>query len=68
MRSHYAVFAGDSQIGETCSGALSPSMGEGIAMAYLPPSFSAPGTAVEIEVRGRRYAATITTLPFYKKP
>jgi aminomethyltransferase len=43
-------------------------MGEGIAMAYLPPAFSAPGTAVEIEVRGRRYAATITTLPFYKKP
>ncbi len=68
MRSHYAVFAGDSQIGETCSGALSPSLGEGIAMAYLPPAFSAPGTAVEIEVRGRRYAATITTFPFYKKP
>jgi aminomethyltransferase len=68
MRSHYAVFAGDSQIGETCSGALSPSLGEGIAMAYLPPSYGVPGTAVEIEVRGRRYAATITTLPFYKKP
>jgi aminomethyltransferase len=68
MRSHYAVFAGDSQIGETCSGALSPSLGEGIAMAYLPPSYGVPGKAVEIEVRGRRYAATITTLPFYKKP
>lgn len=68
MRSHYAIFAGDSQIGETCSGALSPSMGEGIAMAYLPSSHALPGTIVEIEVRGRRYPATITTLPFYKKP
>ena len=67
VRSHYPVISGDAVIGETCSGALSPSLGEGIAMAYLPPSFSAPGTAVEIEVRGRRYAATITTLPFYKK-
>lgn len=67
MRSHYSVFAGDSLIGETCSGALSPSLGEGIAMAYLPCSHALPGTTVEIEVRGRRYPATITTLPFYKK-
>lgn len=67
LRSHYAVISDDAPIGETCSGALSPSLGEGIAMAYLPPSFSAPGTALEIEVRGRRYAATITTLPFYRK-
>ena len=67
MRSHYAVFAGDSRIGETCSGALSPSLGEGIAMAYLPASHALPGAVVEIEVRGRRYPATITTLPFYKK-
>ena len=68
MRSHYAVFAGDTQIGETCSGALSPSTGEGIAMAYLPSVHGLPGAVVEIEVRGRRYPATITTLPFYKKP
>ena len=68
MRSHYAVFAGDSLIGETCSGALSPSLGEGIAMAYLPTSHALPGATVEIEVRGRRYPATITSLPFYKKP
>ncbi len=68
MRSHYAVFAGDALIGETCSGALSPSMGEGIAMAYLPSAHAVPGATVEIEVRGRRYPATISTLPFYKKP
>lgn len=68
MRSHYAVFAGDTQIGETCSGALSPSMVEGIAMAYLPSANAVPGATVEIEVRGRRYPATISTLPFYKKP
>jgi aminomethyltransferase len=67
LRSHYPVIFEDKPIGETCSGALSPSLGEGIAMAYLPPAFSAPGTAVEIEVRGRRYAATITSLPFYKR-
>ena len=67
LRSHYSVFSGDAVVGETCSGALSPSQGEGIAMAYLPPSLAVPGTGIEIEVRGRRYAATVVTLPFYKK-
>jgi aminomethyltransferase len=68
LRAHYPVLSADVAVGETCSGALSPSLGEGIAMAYLPPALSVPGTGVEIEVRGRRYAATVVTLPFYKKP
>ncbi len=68
LRSHYPVLAEGIAVGETCSGALSPSLGEGIAMAYLPPALHAPGTSLEIEVRGRRYPATVTTLPFYKKP
>jgi aminomethyltransferase len=68
LRAHYAVLAEGIVVGETCSGALSPSLGEGIAMAYLPLTLHSPGTALEIEVRGRRYPATVTTLPFYKKP
>ena len=68
LRAHYTVLAEGIAVGETCSGALSPSLGEGIAMAYLPPALYAPGTVLEIEVRGRRYPATISTLPFYKKP
>jgi len=68
LRSHYPVLSDGIAVGETCSGALSPSLGEGIAMAYLPPALSVPGTTVEIEVRGRRYSATVVTLPFYKKP
>ena len=67
LRSHYPVLSEGLAVGETCSGALSPSLGEGIAMAYLPPSLSTPGTALEVEVRGRGYAAVVTTLPFYSK-
>jgi len=52
---------------EPASGALLPSLGEGIAMAYLPVALSTPGTSLEIEVRGRRYAATVSTLPFHEK-
>ena len=68
LRSHYPVLSEGAVIGETCSGALSPSLGEGIAMAYLHPDFSIPGISLEIEVRGRLYSATVTPLPFYKKP
>ncbi|KAB2639567.1 MAG: glycine cleavage system aminomethyltransferase GcvT [Verrucomicrobia bacterium] len=67
LRSHYPVLSEGHSVGETCSGALSPSLGKGIAMAYLPPSLATPGTGLEIEVRGRRYAATVVALPFYSK-
>ena len=67
LRSHYSVYSGGEQVGETSSGALSPSLGEGIALAYLPPSLSASGTSLEIEVRSSRYPATVVTLPFYRK-
>ena len=67
LRAHYAVYGDDQLLGETTSGAFSPSLSEGIALAYLPIKFISPGTPVEIEVRGRRFKAKVTTLPFYKK-
>ncbi len=67
LRSHYSIYAGETLLGETTSGAFSPSLGEGIAMAYLPIEWNEVGKIVEIEVRGRRYQAAVTTLPFYKK-
>jgi len=68
LRAHYPVLSEGKVVGETSSGALSPTLGEGIAMAYLPVALSVPATSLEIEVRGRRYPAIVTTLPFYKKP
>ena len=66
-RAHYAVCApGGEAIGELSSGVLSPSLGRGIGMAYLPPDFWKPGAAVEIDVRGRRFAAQVVKKPFYK--
>jgi aminomethyltransferase len=52
--------------GETTSGALSPSLGEGIAMAYLPPALAKPGQAVQIDIRGRHFAAVVEKKPFYR--
>lgn len=66
-RAHYTVWQNGTQIGEVCSGGLSPSLSKGIGMAYLPPSAAKPGTPIEIEIRGRRYAAETVKKPFYRK-
>lgn len=49
------------------SGGLSPTLGEGIAMAYLPVGEVKVGTPVFIEVRGRKISAEIVKKPFYRK-
>ncbi len=54
--------------GEVTSGTLSPSLGRGIGMAYLPAAKAAPGTAFEIDVRGRTRAATVGEKPLYRRP
>jgi len=67
LRAHYPVLADGEVIGELCSGGVSPSLGSGIGMAYLPAAHSALGTRLEIDIRGRRFAAEIVKKPFYKK-
>jgi aminomethyltransferase len=66
-RAGYAVFNGDDEVGAITSGALSPTLGYPIAMAYVDPGLSAPGTTLAIDVRGSRVAASVVTLPFYKR-
>jgi aminomethyltransferase len=58
------VFAGESEIGRVTSGGFSPTLGRPIAMAYVAAAQAAPGTALTIEVRGRRLDATVVPLPF----
>jgi len=58
------VFAGDQRVGILTSGGFSPSLECPIAVAYVAIAHAAPGTALEIDVRGKRLAATVTPLPF----
>lgn len=54
-------------VGEVTSGALSPTLGHPIALAYIDPAVSAPGTELAIDVRGTLIPASVTTLPFYRR-
>ncbi|WP_336708104.1 glycine cleavage system aminomethyltransferase GcvT [Oerskovia sp. USHLN155] len=58
----------DVQIGFVTSGAPSPTLGYPIAMAYVTPEFSAEGTELAVDVRGREEPVVIVPMPFYRRP
>ena len=64
-RHGYDVLAGGERIGSVTSGTLSPSLGRGIALAYVPPEQARPGTALQVDARGRPLDALVTRPPFY---
>ena len=53
--------------GEVTSGTMSPSLGIGIGMAYLPAACAERGTEITIDVRGRGYPAHVAAKPLYVK-
>jgi aminomethyltransferase len=57
----------DSVIGKVTSGTFSPTLQKVVAMAYVPPSVSAPGTKLDVNLRGSLVPAEIAPLPFYKR-
>ena len=53
--------------GEVTSGTFSPCLERGIGMAYVPSGQAAPGTRIEIDVRGTVRPAIIERKPLYRK-
>lgn len=51
-------------VGRVTSGSFAPSLGKPIALGYVPPALSEPGTALSIIIRGKAHAAAVTALPF----
>ncbi|MCI4340926.1 MAG: glycine cleavage system aminomethyltransferase GcvT [Thermoplasmata archaeon] len=60
------ILSGGQVVTHATSGGLSPTLGYGIGLAYLPPELAAPGTPLEIELRGRRMPASVEPLPFVR--
>jgi aminomethyltransferase len=64
VREGAAIFAGPQQVGIITSGGFAPSAGAPIAMGYVAAAHALPGTPLEAEVRGKRIAIAVTTMPF----
>lgn len=63
-RAHTAVLGGGEVIGEVTSGGFGPSAGGPVAMGYVARGFAKAGTAIELDIRGKRHAAAVVKLPF----
>ena len=66
-REGYPVLREGRPVGTVTSGALSPTLGHPVAMAYVEAGAAAVGTALAVDVRGRAEAAEVVELPFYRR-
>ncbi|MCK8479416.1 glycine cleavage system aminomethyltransferase GcvT [Psychroserpens algicola] len=53
-------------IGNVTSGTMSPSLGKGIGLGYVPPIFAEAGSKILVQIRKNAVPATVVKLPFYK--
>ncbi|PUU90859.1 MULTISPECIES: glycine cleavage system aminomethyltransferase GcvT [Halanaerobium] len=63
-RHGYEVYAGEEKIGEVTSGSYSPTLEEGIGLAYLKSEHTEVGSEIEIKVRNRKIKAEVVKGPF----
>ncbi|MGK3954586.1 glycine cleavage system aminomethyltransferase GcvT [Arthrobacter sp. R4] len=66
-RGHYPVLNDGAVVGEVTSGQPSPSLGYPVALAYVDVAFMEPGTALDIDLRGKTEPFEVVALPFYKR-
>jgi len=64
-RHGYPVTSGGEDVGVVTSGVMSPSVGVGIGMAYVPTELSSPGTEIGIRIRDKIIPAVVQRPPFY---
>lgn len=63
-RMGHQVFLGDTPVGEVTSGNFSPTLGAGIALAFVSAELSELGTRLEIDIRGKRLPVQVVKPPF----
>jgi aminomethyltransferase len=67
-RSGYALYAQDQRIGSLTSGGPGLTVQKNIGMGYVEPAYATVGQQVYVDIRGKRVAAQVVALPFYKRP
>ncbi len=60
------VDAQGQEMGTVTSGTMSPTMGLGIGLGYVPTPLSEPGSKIRVQIRKNAVPATVVKLPFYK--
>lgn len=63
-RHGYPVLHEGQEVGKVASGSFSPTLGTGIATAYVPRDLAAPGTRLEVAIRAKRSGALVVRPPF----
>jgi aminomethyltransferase len=65
VREGAAVLDADgSDVGKVTSGGFAPTLGQPIAMAYVPVAMAEPGTRIQLTQRGKVHEATVAAMPF----
>ncbi len=67
-RQGHEIRVGGRRVGVVTSGTFSPTLERALGMAHVESGFAEPGTALEIDVRGKSVAARVVALPLYKRP
>ncbi|AOW94074.1 glycine cleavage system protein T [Rhodococcus sp. WMMA185] len=67
-RAGYTVHDADGgEVGTITSGALSPTLGHPIALAFVDVAHREPGTALAVDIRGRKEPFVVASPQFYRR-
>ncbi len=66
-RHGYPLAAEGAPVGAVTSGTFGPWVNKSIGMGYVERAIAKPGTALDVEIRGRAARAVVVKLPFYKR-
>jgi len=66
-RKGYKIIYDNKVTGEITSGTWSPTLNQGIALAYLPIELSNIGTEIHVEIRKKLHKASVVRKPFYRR-
>jgi aminomethyltransferase len=64
-RHGYPITSGEEDVGVVTSGVVSPSLGIGVGMGYVPTELSKAGTQIGVRIRDRIIPAVVHRPPFY---
>lgn len=66
-RDECEVYIGDKKVGYVSSASPAPYLKKNIGLAFVPPEFAKTGQEITIDVRGKKLAAQVVPIPFYKR-